>query len=201
MQSALFVFFVVSVNHAFEQGPGLISQSTGIQVNQQENGQHKSNNHMQHIIKQESADIEYGVGYELRKHKRNPGNDQQRHAQIHGKYVGYLLQRIELLFFGDRKGMRAPFKNSNGIEMKLFPEFGPEVFPPLPVIGAIACKHVANNKYPEIKGQNDTTNIVDGHRGLKRDQAGFRRGIMKAKPCNKQYNECKCVYAMPEADP
>ena len=65
----LFMLFVVPVYHALEQGTGLISQSTGVQVDQQEERKHKSNNHMKCIIKNKTAYLKYGRGYPLREHQ------------------------------------------------------------------------------------------------------------------------------------
>jgi len=182
----LFVLLVVAVDHALEKRSRFISQGAGIKVDRQEYGQNKSNNHMQHIIKQKPADPKYGIGYFLREHECNPGNDQQGHPQVHGKNIGYFLEGIELLFFGDWKRMFFIFKNPYGVELKLFPEFRPKIFSPFPVIGAISGKHIANDKYTKIESQNDAANIVNGHRQPERDQAGFRSGIMKAKPGGEQ---------------
>lgn len=117
----LLVLLVVAVYHAFEQGTRLISQGAGIEVNHKEDGEYKAHDDMEDIVKQESAYIEYGVGYFLRKHECNSGDNQQGHTKIHGKYIGYFLQGIELLLLGDGEGMRSTFKNPDGIEMKLFP--------------------------------------------------------------------------------
>jgi hypothetical protein len=161
---------VVTVDNPLEQGSGLVAQSACIQMNQQEYGQHKSNYHMQYIVKQESADVKYGIGYLFGEHECYPGDNQQGHAQIHGKYIRHFLQGIELLFFGDGEGMRIPFKYANGIKMKLFPEFGPQIFSPFAVIVAITREHITNDKHPKIDCEDDTANIVNGHRSPKRDQ-------------------------------
>ncbi len=92
---------------------------------------------MQYIIKHECIDIKYRLTDSFREHEPNPGNNQQRHSEIHGKYVRYFLQGIELLFLGDGERMRVTFKNSESIELKLFPELGPEVFSPLRIEHAV----------------------------------------------------------------
>ena len=121
MPPSLFVLLVVAVDHALEECSRLISQCTGIDVNHKEEGKHKTNDDMKDIIKQESADLKYGIGYFLRVHKPNPGYYDQWHTQIHDHYIGYFLQGIELLFFGNGEWMRATFKNPDGVEMKLLP--------------------------------------------------------------------------------
>jgi hypothetical protein len=157
------VLFVIAVYHALKQGDRFISQGTGIEVNQQEDGEYKAHDDMQDIVKQESANIEYGAGYFLRKHECNSGDNQQGHTKIHGKYIGYFLKRIEFLFLGDGEGMGITFKNSDGIELKLFPEFRPKVFSPLPVVHAISRKHIAKDKNPIVNGEDNSTYIMKHH--------------------------------------
>ena len=66
------MLFVVAVYHALKKGSRLIPQSTGIEVNQQEDGQYKTRDEVQDIIKQECTDIKYGVADLLREQKSNP---------------------------------------------------------------------------------------------------------------------------------
>jgi hypothetical protein len=140
------VLLVISGYHTLKKCPGFISQGTGIKVDEQEYREYKANDNMQDIIKQQTADVKYRIGYFLREHKCNPGYNQDWHAQIHGHNIGYFLQGVKLLFLGDREWMGFTFKNAYGIEKKLFPEFGPKVFSPLSVIPAIACNHVTDDK-------------------------------------------------------
>ena len=115
------MLFVVPVYHTLEQGTGLIPQCTGVQVDQQEERKHESNNHMKRIIKYEPAYFKYGSGDPLRKHQPDPGDNKQGHAQVHGQDIGYFLQGVELLFLGNGKWMRFILEDPDCIKMKLFP--------------------------------------------------------------------------------
>jgi len=44
------------------------------------------------------------------------------------------------------------FKNPDSIEMKLFPQFGPEVFSPIPVKHAIPGNEVTDDKNTIVNG-------------------------------------------------
>ena len=68
----LLVLLVEAVYHAFEQSTRLISQGAGIEVNHKKNGQYKTRDEVQDIIKQECTDIKYGMADLLREHKSNP---------------------------------------------------------------------------------------------------------------------------------
>jgi hypothetical protein len=83
------------------------------------------------------------------------------------------LKWIELLFLGDGERMRVTFKNSEGIELKLFPELGPEVFSPLRIKHAIIGNYIAYNKNTIINSQDNGAYIVDRHGYIKRDERIF----------------------------
>ena len=70
------MLLVVAINHTLKQGAGFVTQGTRIEVDHQEDGKYKTNNNMQNIIKQKSADIKDGIGDSLRKHKSYSWNNQ-----------------------------------------------------------------------------------------------------------------------------
>ncbi len=167
------MLFVVAVDHTLKQGAGLIAQGTGIEMNQEEHGKDKAYNDVKDIIKEKSADVKYGGGNLLRKHQSDSGNDQQRHAKIHGKYVGNLLKGIKLLLFGNGEGVGLTFKNSHSIKHKLFPEFGPEVLSPFPIKHSITGDHISNDKNTIIDGKYNGANVMNSHRKPEGYQAAF----------------------------
>ena len=63
--------------------------------------------------------------------------------------------------------MRFSFKNSEGIELKLFPELGPEVFSPFRIIHAIIRNNIANNKNTVINSQDKMVPFFDDKGKLK----------------------------------
>ena len=115
------MLLVITVYHALEECSRLITQRAGVKMNKQEKGQHKTNHDVQHIIEYQPVDLKDRIGYVLWEHQAQAGNDEQGHAQVHSKYIGYFLKGIEFLFFGYGEGMWFVLKDANGIEATLLP--------------------------------------------------------------------------------
>ena len=115
------MFLMISADHTLEQRTRFITQGAGIQMDDQEHGQYKTHHNMQYIIEYESADIKYGSGNPFREHQCDSGDNNERHSQVHDKYIGHFLQGIEFLLLGDGEGMGLSLEYAHRIKHELLP--------------------------------------------------------------------------------
>ena len=93
--------------------------------------------------------------------------------------------------------MRIALKNPDGIKVSLFPQFGPEILSPLPVIHSISRKHISQHKNTIVKRQNYSTNIMKSYGKPKGDKAISHLPIAEADSGNDQYEKHQGVGDMP----
>jgi len=150
-----------SVDHALEIAEYFRTDCAEINMNKHKERKDVTRNDMYHVGDMDTAfaeDLRWDI---LGEKQGKPGEQHERHQEIHRQFVTEQLHRVELSLHSDRKGWFLFFKDAHCIILELLAQPPEQPFPNHLVVFTVFSEYIPQKENDVCDDQDDARDVVD----------------------------------------